>query len=223
MMCISIGTYFASKDRFAASGVAFGFALLVRPHTAAIAACIGLTVAFARRSVRPALEMGVTSALGLVALLWYNNVVFGSPSISGGYGGVFAERLIEESPWVVIERLIGALIHGRVGILWSSPIVGLAMVALVLCVRKLPAWAIGGAIGGFVYMVIQLRANRVTGGSGFFSYRYPLEALMVAAPALVFSVWQWAKNSDSRQRLVIVLAALSVLAHGFGALMPTNL
>lgn len=222
MMCISVGTYFASRDRYAFSGLAFGAGVLVRPHTAVIAASIGLAISISRRSVRPAFVMGVASALGLVALVLYNDFVFGGLSVSGGYSGEFADRVVGGSPLVLAQRLVGSLIHARVGILWTSPVVGVALVALVARVRSLPAWSVGGAVGGFLYLVIQYRANRLTGGSGFFSYRYPLEALMAAAPAMAFATWYWIGDSIRRRRVLAVAAALSILAHGIGSVLPTN-
>ena len=222
MMCISIGTYFASRGRYAASGLAFGAGVLVRPHTAVIAACIGLAVACSTRSVRALVNMGLTSVLGLIALFIYNDAVFGSPSVSGGYGGGFGDQFVGSSPWLLVARLVGSLVDARVGILWTSPFLGLAGIAAVRHIRTIPPWAIGAMLGGVVYLIVQLRANRLTGGTGFFSYRYPLEALMAAGPALAISVWHWTTN-PMRVRLLAVLGTLSVIAHGVGSLMPTNL
>ena len=214
MMCISVGTYLTSRDRFAFAGLAFGAGILVRPHTAVIAACIGLGASIARRNVRPAAAMGMTSALGLALLVVYNNAVFDAASISGGYGGVFADRFVNDSPFVVVERLVLSLVHIRVGMLWTSPFLLIAFVAALRRWRAAPDWAIGAAIGGFVYLAIQLRANRVTGGAGFFSYRYPLEALMAAAPLLAIATVRWLGGGERRKRIFHVLVGLSFVAHG---------
>ena len=109
MMCISIGTYFASRDRFVASGLAFGAGVLIRPHTVVVAALIGIAVAINRRSIREMLALGTASFLGVVALVLYNNAVFGDLSISGGYGGGFADRVVGSSLVLLVQRMAEAL------------------------------------------------------------------------------------------------------------------
>lgn len=214
MMCISAGTYLASVNRFAGSGLLFAAGILVRPHTAVIAACIGAAVALSRRSLKELMVMGVCSATGLALLLAYNDAVFGSRSVSGGYGGSFADRLVNDSFITLIGRLIGSLVHPDVGMLWTSPFLALALFALWKARGVGPDWSIGAAVGGLLYLVIQYRANRLSGGGGFFSYRYPLEALMAAAPLLALSTWTWLQESGRKQRLFAVLVAVSVVFHG---------
>jgi hypothetical protein len=218
MMCISVGTYLASINRFAASGLVFGAGVLVRPHTAVVAACIGLAIAVSRRSLKEISILGAFSSLGLVVLLMYNKAIFGSASVSGGYGGSFGDRLANDSPFTLVGRLAGSLVHLDVGMIWSSPFLVLAIFAMWKSRGSAPDWAVGAAIGGFVYLVIQYRANRLTGGGGFYSYRYPLEALMAAGPILAISTWTWLKDDGRRQRIFAVLAVLSILSHGAGSL-----
>ena len=209
MMCISIGTYFASRDRFVASGLAFGAGVLIRPHTVVVAALIGIAVAINRRSIREMLALGTASFLGVVALALYNNAVFGDLSISGGYGGGFADRVVGSSPLLLVQRMAEAFVHLRVGILWSSPFIALSLWALVKHRKSSPDWAVGAALGAVAYLVIQFRANRVTGGDGFFGYRYLLEALMAAGPMLAYSTWLYLQDEGIRRRLFAVLAIAS--------------
>lgn len=223
MMCISAGTYFASRDRFSAAGLAFAAGVLVRPHTVVIAAFIGLAVAAGRRSLRELSTLGLISLLGVALLLAYNNAVFGSYSISGGYGQVFTDRLSSVSFGLFVERLTLSFVHGRVGMVWSSPFIVLVIWASWKHRRDAPDWAIGAALGAIVYLMIQYRANRVTGGSGFFSYRYPLEALMAASPLFAISARNWLVDNDRGKRMLGVTIALSILVHGFGSLAATNL
>ena len=116
MMCISIGTYFASKERFVAAGLAFGAGILVRPHTAVVGAMIGLVVAGNRRSVGPALAIGATSFVGVVLLVLYNHAVFGDLSVSGGYSSGFADRVVDSSPLLLVQRMGEMFVHFRVGL-----------------------------------------------------------------------------------------------------------
>ncbi len=220
MMCISIGTYLAARNRFAISGLAFAGAILIRPHTALIAAGIGLTVALRRRSVRPAVAMGLTAAVGLALVIAYNHLVWGESTISGGYGSSFADRVQNPSVTDLLGRLVAVMFDPTVGVAFTSPVVPVAMIGIVLLVRRreaTPDWAVGAALGGAAYMVVQLQANRVSGGSGFFSYRYPLEALMAAGPMLVLGAREFATTETAR-RILVVVAAASIVMHGYGAI-----
>ncbi len=220
MMFLSIGVYAASRDRFTASGLAFAFAVLIRPHTALIAAAIGLTVAIRRRRWRPLLEMGATSSLGLAGVVLYNMVVWDAASISGGYGSSFTDRVADPSLTTLASRVVETLFNLDHGILVSSPFLAIAFVALVRRTWRAPDWALGAALGGLAYMLVQLQANRVSGGNQIFGYRYPLEPLIVAAPLLAMATVAWL-NSPRRRAALAVLAAASVLAHGYGAIFVT--
>lgn len=218
MMCIAAGTFFASRDRFKASGVAFAAALLIRPHTAVIAAGIGLVAAWRRRSVRPLLELGIPGALCVVGLVIYNDWLWGTPGISGGYGGTFSNRVANTPVWVVGERLIESVFHPTYGMAATSPVLLLCFMALVARRRDAPDWAVGAALGGLVYLLIQYKANRVSGGGGFFGYRYPLEALMAAAPMMAITLRSWIGDDRFRLRIFGVLAGVSIVFQAYGAI-----
>jgi alpha-1,2-mannosyltransferase len=68
----------------------------------------------------------------------------------------------------------------------------------------------GAALGAVGYLLIQYKANLFAGGSGFFGYRYPLEALVAAAPVLVLSYREWVASRPIAQRLFVALAAMAV-------------
>ena len=218
MMGISAGVYLASRERYALSGVGFAFAVLVRPHTAVIAAAVGLAIAIRRRRLRPAVVMGATSALGLAGVVLYNRMVFGEASISGGYGNSFADRFADTPMDVLAGRVVGVFLDGQVGIFIYSPILVLAFLGLWRARRDTPDWALGAAIGGALYLLVQIRANRISGGVGFFGYRYPLEALMAAAPMLVIAVRSWMGDDELRRRLVLIAAGASIAIHATGAI-----
>lgn len=220
MMFLSAGVYAASRDKFAASGLAFAFAILIRPHTALIAAGVGLVVGVRRRQWRPLLKVGATSSLGLVGVVLYNMVVWDEASISGGYGSAFTDRVSDPSLTTLASRVVETLFNLDHGILVSSPFLAVAFVALVGRTWRAPDWALGAAIGGLLYMVVQLQANRVSGGNQIFGYRYPLEPLMAAAPLLAIATVAWL-NSPRRRAALAIVATLSVLAHGYGAIFVT--
>ena len=217
MMLVLGGLYAASRDRFALGGLAFAAAVLVRPHTALIAAGVGLTTAIKRREVRPALAMGSTAAAGLAALVIYNRVVWGELSVAGGYSDAFTDRLTSFTPLTLLDRFVGFFIDLEVGILVFSPILVISLLGLPKAVRRAPDWMLGGALGGLAYLAVQFQANRLSGGEGFFGYRYPLEALAASAPLLVIAAYAWIGDDERRQRMAIAFAVLSIAMHAFGS------
>lgn len=222
MMCISVGTFLTSRNRFWGAGLAFAGALLVRPHTAIIAAALGLTVAVRRRSIVPALQLGSTAAIGLAGLIAYNDWVFGEPSISGGYGSTFGDRVAGSDPIAWLGRVIAAFVDPSVGMVWTSSFLVVCLLGVRHVRRDAPDWAVGAAIGGALYLLVQLKANRVSGGFGFFSYRYPLEALMAAAPILASAAIAWVRAQPSRHRILTLLCGASIIIHGYGAVFLSN-
>src|SRR5690554_5428230 len=66
---LALGIYFSSRDGFLWSGVAFGMAILTRPHLAAVPLAIGATIAWGRQRLRPLVLMGIGSLGGLLALI----------------------------------------------------------------------------------------------------------------------------------------------------------
>lgn len=216
-MFLAAGVWATSKNRFLLSGSAFAVAALIRPHTTLIAAGVGLMVSWRRRDLRPALMIGATSVLGLVALVLYNAVVWDRASISGGYSGTFADNLQDFTPLRTLERLVMFWIDLEVGVLVFSPVVVIALLGLVRGAKRAPDWAQGAALGGVAYLVVQFQANRLSGGEGFFGYRYPIEPLVVAAPLLAISAFTWIGDDARRQRLALAFAVLSVGIHAFGS------
>ena len=99
----------------------------------------------------------------------------------------------------------------------TSPFFLVGFVAMVAARRGTPDWAVGAAIGGVAYLLIQYKANRVSGGGGFFGYRYPLEALMAMAPMMAITVRSWLGDDRLRVRIFAALAILSIAMHGYGA------
>jgi alpha-1,2-mannosyltransferase len=217
MMGIAAGLYLASRDRFALSGAAFAFALITRPHTAAIAAGVGLWCAWKRRSLRPAVAVALPTGAALLALVGYNWWLWGEPSVTGGYGDVFTSRTADGDLLQLAWRLLLAAFDPRVGFAVTSPFLLLGLVAMVRMRERAPDWSVGAALGGLAYLLVQYKANRVSGGEGFFGYRYPLEAIMAAAPMMAICVHDWVVGDRKRQRLLLALVVASVMLHGIGA------
>lgn len=216
-MFIAAGMWAASKERYILGGAAFAGAAMIRPHTTLVAAGVGLMMAWRRRDWRPAAAIGAVSALGLVAVVAYNSVVWDRTSISGGYSSQFADNLTEFTPWRLAERLVLFWIDIEVGVLVFSPVIAIAMLGIVRGSRRAPDWAQGAALGGVAYLLVQFQANRLSGGEGFFGYRYPIEPLVASAPLLAVAAFAWIGDDDRRKRLALAFAVLSMAIHAFGS------
>jgi len=191
MMWVAAGMVL-SVNRPLGGGFAFGIAAITRPH----AALVGLGVAGARRfedrKLWPAVGIAGLTAKGVAAVVAYNAWVFGGASISGGYSEGFVARLLalDNLRWFA-GNVVGSLIDPARGLIVYSPFLLFLIPGLPYAWRDSPWWARGAAVGGLLYLVVQLKANRFSGGEFFFSYRYPLEAPTAAAPLLALAYAGW--------------------------------
>jgi alpha-1,2-mannosyltransferase len=208
-----------SVEHQAWSGLAFGAAVLTRPHTALVAAGNGLYQTWKGRSLKPALKIGIGASLGLAALIGFNAAVFGGASVSGGYTSSFAERAASFNLLTWGRNIILALVDPARGLLVYSPFLLLLLPGLPAAWRKAPAWVKGSALGGLAYILLQLKANRFSGGDTFWGYRYPLEMLAATAPLLLLSYTEWLRHRSEMLRRVFVYAAgASILLTTVGAI-----
>jgi hypothetical protein len=209
LLWITLGIWLASKNREWLSGLAFGMAILTRPPTAIVAAAVGLALAWKARSMMPAWRIAAGSALGLVALIGYNAAVFDSGSISGGYGDGAVSNTRDTDLIGYLNNIRGGLLDPTRGLITLSPLLLPVSVGLVALRKRIPPALLGGAIGGVLYLLLQWKANRFSGGSNFVGYRYPIEALAATAPAL-FVGWNWVKRYRLARLLLFVTAAYSL-------------
>lgn len=220
-LALALGMLGLAGRLHAQAGLAFGAALLIRPNTAVVAAVTGLYAAWRKRSPRPAIAVGLGSGVGLAALVAYNALMFGEPSIAGGYPDDFTDRLATMTLWTYVENVVGTLVSPGRGVLVLSPFLLVLAPGLVAAWRAAPDWVRGSALAGLVYMALHLRMNRFWGGTNFFSYRYPLEALTLAAPLLALAWRQWASRTPRRRWWFTTTLAASVAVHALGALQFT--
>jgi hypothetical protein len=199
------------------SGLAYGAAILTRPPLAIIAAGTGLMRSLRARSWRPALMVGLGALAGLALFLAYNWRVFGEPSISAGYGDGFQEKFFSISGiGLYLRTLFDAIFSSEVGIFIWSPFLLVLLPGLRAGWRASPSWAQGSAIGAVVYLLVQFKANRATGGL-FLGYRYPLEALMAVAPILFFSYRERIANRPVLKRAFVLAGVTAVTVNGLAA------
>jgi alpha-1,2-mannosyltransferase len=222
MMWIAAGTLL-SLQRRVNSGLTFGAAILTRPHTAFIPACNGLWQAWRERTVRPLVVIGLTSMAGLAALIAFNNHVFGTPSVTGGYGDSFDARTSSLDVLEYVGNIALALVHPVRGLLVYSPFLVMLIPGIPAAWRAAPAWVRGSAVGGLLYLLLQLKANRYSGGAGFWGYRYPLESLAASASLWMLAYTEWLRDrSLVVQRLFVYTVVASVVLTAVGALYFSN-
>jgi hypothetical protein len=218
MLWITAGTLLSAEHRIW-SGFAFGAGVLTRPHTALVAAGNGLYQSWGKRSLWPAIQVGTGAAIGLAGLIAFNAVVFGSPSITGGYSSVFADRAASMNMLSWAGNVVLALVHPLRGLLVYSPFLILLIPGLPSAWRQAPSWARGSAVGGLAYILLQLKANRYSGGDTFWGYRYPLEMLAATAPLLLLSYTEWVqKQSAMMKRIFVYAVGASVVITAIGAI-----
>jgi hypothetical protein len=218
MMWITAGMLL-SVEHEVWSGLAFGAGVLTRPHTALVAAGNGLYQTWKERSLKPAVKIGIGALLGLAALVAFNAYVFGTASISGGYSGVFAERAASLNLASWGHNILGALVDPARGLFVYSPFLVFLIPGIPAAWRKAPAWVRGSALGGIAYILLQLKANRFSGGDSFWGYRYPLEMLAAAAPLLLLSYTEWVRRRSALLRRVFLYSVVvSILLTTFGAI-----
>lgn len=177
-----------NRNRFLWAGIAFGIALLARPHIALIAGVVGVGLAISRRSPRVAMLIGLGSGLMLGVLVSWNHYVYGAWSVTGGY----AQSVGDMVPGSADETRLGGGYLGQLAGFFFSPDKGflvwtpLALVLLPLlwrCRAHVRDWMWWLALGGVVFSLAQVALDEFTGGDGFNGYRLALELLICLTPA----------------------------------------
>jgi len=173
----------AAQHRRALSAVAFAGAGLVRPVTVVMPGAIALLHALRRRWAWAA-ALGVATLTAIVATVAYNAATFGAPSLSGGYSSGFRENLVGQGVTDYVANLWGFFFSVRHGLAWWTPVLVPAAIGLRHVWGVQPDWVRHGLLAGLAYIAVHARLNRVSGGLPF-DYRYPLEPLVLAWPAVV--------------------------------------
>lgn len=211
MMWLTLGALLVSRQRLAASGLAYGMSVLTRPPTAIIGLGTSLGAAGGGEGrVARWLRLSFGVGLGLLALVTYNAVVFGSPSLSGGYESTLLNNVLAPDLGAYPANVAGAFFDPARGILVWSPFLAVLAVGLPAAWRSAPSWVRGAAVGSLGYLLLHLVANEFEGGSGFLGYRYPLEPLAAGAPLLVVAYREWVARTRSRTILFRLTVAIAI-------------
>lgn len=223
ILWLGLAMWALSHSRWRLAGLALALAVLTRPHLAFAAATIGLVIAWRTKSWRPLLGIGSTSLLGVVGLLIWNRLVWHQWALlTDNYAGqadAGASTLVATSSGstVLLERTLGTLISPNRGMFIYSPFLLLLLPGIRLAWRAAAPWVRGCAVGGVVYMVVQLVGNGFGGGDGFTSYRLAIEMVALATPLLSLCWVEWTSRERWRRAAFAVLAWIAVGQHAMGA------
>jgi hypothetical protein len=216
-LTLILGVLAAADGRNVRAGAAFAASVLARPHTAVVAAVVGLWSGWRSRRVRPVVVIGVVSGLGVVALAIYSQALFGTWQPIAGYRSTAITAAATTGPLLFLERAVLTLGHPARGVLIYTPFLLVFAPFLHHGWRASPWWVRAAALGGCLYLVVQLLVNTWTGGSGFFGSRLTLETLVLAAP-LLLRTWQVSVRHDERWKGAAVgLMLVAALTHAVGA------
>lgn len=216
IMFLALAGYLMFREQFWWAGLAFGGAVLMRPQGALVAAAAGLTLSVMRRSIFPALKIGLASLPGVALLAYYHKATSGEWSVMGG-GGSVSSRLTgggEEiqgvaevgGAWQEVLDYLWNVFQGVIGtdqgfLLWSP-----FLLVLLFGIRK--GWRGSAdvtkalAVGSVVFLLVQYRIQ-IYGHATYFGYRYPLEGLTAAVPVFFSTYVHW-----PRGRVLVAAAAL---------------
>jgi hypothetical protein len=184
----------SASGRWWWAGVFGGIALWGRLHVAIVIAVLALGVGIHRRDPRLVAKAATTSSLFLLATCAWNHWVYGTWNPLGGYFTSGVSGAVDTaSTSTGVTNYLGMWIAPDRGILVWSPAVLLLLPALARSWRHLPDWSRFLLLGGFVYTIVQSSLIGFAGGTGFYGYRYGLEFLACATPALVLAV-PWARG-----------------------------
>lgn len=200
----------------AAAGLAAGAGVLVRPVTAVVPVVLAAGAAWRRRWWE-AVRLALPAAAALAAVATYNRWAFGTFSISGGYASTFRDNITDQSPLAYLGNVLDMAVSPQNGMLLWSPVLAVAALGLRHSWGTTPDWARRGAVAGLAYLLVHLRLNRASGGLPY-DYRYPLEAVALALPALVLAGRALVERRAVFRQVLVAGVFASVLLQGIVAL-----
>jgi alpha-1,2-mannosyltransferase len=205
----------SSTKRWWWAGVFGGLMLWGRLHAALIVAVLGLGVGWRRRDRGIVIRIAIASGAFLIGYCAWVRWIYGTWNPSGAYGSTTTGIVNGgEQYWFDVPNQLGMWVAPDRGILVWTPVILLLLPALVRSWRTLPDWARSLAYGGLVYTVLECALNTFTGGSAFYGYRYGLEMLACATPALAMSAPAMGRSA---RRLVGPLLGVQFLAIALGS------
>ncbi len=216
-LTLLLGLLAAIDGRHVRSGLAFGAAVFTRPHTAFVAATVGIWRSATTRRWRPMIVIGVVSLLGVLAMALYSRALFETWVPVAGYNTAQPAAVATTGLDTTIINIGKALGDPTRGALIHTPFLIVMLPFLPYGWRASPPWARSAAAAGLIYLAVQMRVNAWHGGGSFFGSRLTLETLTLLSPMLLRT---WQERLEPRRLLKVVTTALIGLAlviHAVGA------
>jgi alpha-1,2-mannosyltransferase len=168
--------------------------LWARPHAAVIVAVVGLFTAWREQRIGIALRAGLPGLISLPLLCAWTHWVYGSWSPFPLYGsGAFSQ--VEQSMFDLKNQAAMWVSPDR-GLFVFTPVLLVLLPTLVRVWRELPSWSTTLLVAGLTYTGLQAALISYSGGYPIYGYRYGLEFLACATPALAFAACRaagWAR------------------------------
>jgi hypothetical protein len=200
-----------ASDRPIAAGGSLALSIFARPHTAIVAAYLGGARAIRRRSVGDLLRVGVPGALGLAAVVLYSWMNFKNPLPTSGYSDYAVQAMTDRTTIARLPRRIwSSLFHPLRGIVFQAPFLLILLPGIKQAWAVAPVWVRDAAVAGVAYQLLQLQLNDFDGGVFFFSYRLPLEMLVLAASLLLLVFVQFVIGHRLREVAFVVGASVAI-------------
>jgi hypothetical protein len=220
-LTLMLGVLAAADGRDARSGLAFAASIITRPHTAVVAAVVGVWSARVSRSWRPAMVIGVLSSLGVLALSGYSRALFGTWLPAAGYRTDTVSEVVSNNWLDMGPQLFYTMAHPLRGVFIYSPFLLFLLPFARHGWRASPWWVRSAAIGGLLYLILQLRLHPWAGGGSFFGSRLTIEALVLSAPLLLRTWQSHVRSIEPLRGAVVGLALVSIGLHSVGATVRT--
>ena len=221
-LALVLGMIGMSAAHHSRAGLAFGASVLCRPHLAVVPAAAGIWAGVRHRSLRPVLTIGVLSGLGLLAMSIYSQALFGTwlPITAGR--GYAVESVVSTGAETFGTRALHMMVNPARGLLVYTPLLLVLLPGIIRGWRVAPPWVRSAAVGGLLYLLVQLRANTWHGGADYFGNRLALETLTLTAPLLLVTYQRFTATSRFLRGVVLAVAGASVVLHGLGATVLTT-
>lgn len=214
-LLLAVGLLGLALRRRILAAAALAVAGLIRPVTVVMPGSIGLLRL--RRARAWTAALGLASVGAVAVTVTYNWAVFGTPSISGGYGSGFRDNLLGQGATDYVTNLAGFFVSARHGIFVWTPVLIPAAIGAWRVWRDQPDWVRHSALAGLSYIVVHARLNRVSGGLPF-DYRYPLEPLVLITPLAVQGLRSAMRASHPLRLAVLLTAGASLALQGLMAI-----
>ena len=179
LLGIALAAWGLRANRLWLVGIGFGIGIQARPHIAVIAATVGIGLAVARRSPRPAIRIGLPSAAGLLLLTVWGYWLWDKWSVLGGYNKDVSSLGFQKSS--LPAAVAGFFVSPERGLLVWTPLLILLSVSIVRGWRAAPDWTKTLFLGGVAYTAIQIYVNPY-GGDAFWAYRHGIELVVCMTP-----------------------------------------